>query len=197
MTEPITHDDASTLLPWYVNGTLDAGEREAVEAHLAHCVACRQELAFLREVAAATAENGAPAPAGVDVRSLSGRLRRAWWLTPAPARGLVAAQAAVIAGLVVWTAVMPAAPVATYYATLDEPAQPAAPGGRLQLVFAADTTEERLRALLLDHKLRLVAGPSPLGVYTVAVEAEGMDGVAAMVEDLLAKPQIRLAAPLP
>jgi len=196
MTEPITHDDASTLLPWYVNGTLDAGERAAVEAHLAHCVACRQELAFLREVAAATAENGAPAPAGFEVRSLSGRLRRAWWLTPAPARGLVAAQAAVIAGLVVWAAVAPSAPVATY-ATLDEPAPPAAPGGRLQLVFAADTSEERLRAVLLDHGLSLVDGPSPLGVYTVAAEAEGMEGVAAMAEDLLAQPEVRLAAPLP
>ena len=32
------------LLPWYVNGSLDAAEHEAVESHLASCEECRAEL---------------------------------------------------------------------------------------------------------------------------------------------------------
>jgi hypothetical protein len=40
---PETHQ-AVALLPWYLNGTLSAGERTAVSAHLQECPSCRREL---------------------------------------------------------------------------------------------------------------------------------------------------------
>lgn len=39
-----THDHVADLLPWLVNGTLEADERLRVEEHLARCDACRGEL---------------------------------------------------------------------------------------------------------------------------------------------------------
>lgn len=39
------------LLPWYVNGTLDARARAAVEAHLHDCAVCRQQVAGLQALA--------------------------------------------------------------------------------------------------------------------------------------------------
>jgi len=42
------HDRTLELLPWFLNGTLDAAERREVEAHLASCDACREELAATR-----------------------------------------------------------------------------------------------------------------------------------------------------
>jgi hypothetical protein len=38
-------DDAAGLLPWFVNATLSAADRDRVEAHLADCALCRAELA--------------------------------------------------------------------------------------------------------------------------------------------------------
>jgi anti-sigma factor RsiW len=39
------HEQAQQLLPWYVNGTLEADEAALVEAHLAECAECRADLA--------------------------------------------------------------------------------------------------------------------------------------------------------
>src|SRR6202012_2249105 len=44
------HQQVQTLLPWYMNGTLDAGEVAAVEAHLAECGECRDDLAVERAI---------------------------------------------------------------------------------------------------------------------------------------------------
>jgi hypothetical protein len=40
-------DETFAVLPWYVNGSLAAGEAEKVRLHLEHCVACQEELAVL------------------------------------------------------------------------------------------------------------------------------------------------------
>jgi hypothetical protein len=45
----MTCDQAIELLPWYLNGTLDAGEREEVRKHLTACERCRQALAETRQ----------------------------------------------------------------------------------------------------------------------------------------------------
>lgn len=44
------HPDAETTLVAFVDGTLDAASAEVVEAHLAECEVCREDVADLREV---------------------------------------------------------------------------------------------------------------------------------------------------
>ena len=46
-------DTANELLSWYLNGTLQPGERATVETHLIGCAVCRRELAELSELAEA------------------------------------------------------------------------------------------------------------------------------------------------
>src|SRR5258706_7777566 len=46
------HPAADTTLVAFVDGTLEAGEREVVDEHLAGCVVCRQDVADLRSVQA-------------------------------------------------------------------------------------------------------------------------------------------------
>ena len=38
------HEKTVELIPWYVNGTLQAEERRAVEQHLSECLPCRAAL---------------------------------------------------------------------------------------------------------------------------------------------------------
>jgi anti-sigma factor RsiW len=45
----MTCEQAIEILPWYLNGTLEAREREEVRHHLATCEACRQALDETRE----------------------------------------------------------------------------------------------------------------------------------------------------
>lgn len=203
MTARMTHAEASSLLPWYVNGTLEPSEHDAVRAHLADCAECRAECALLHEVQNATvaaASDAAPDPSPLRPhRPLPlARWRRTWWLTPRPVRWAMAAQAVALCGLVVWGALGPS-PGAPVYATLDEPvaASSAEVRPRLKLIFADDVRAARLRDLLLAQGLRLVDGPSPLGVYTVELEAAAVDGVDAVAQNLRGRPEIRLADPLP
>ena len=42
--------DLHQLLPWFMNGTLDAGERSSFESHLADCAACRDEMSIIEDL---------------------------------------------------------------------------------------------------------------------------------------------------
>jgi hypothetical protein len=46
---PMNCDQAIEFLPWLLNGTLEAGEREEVQGHLATCESCRAALDDTRE----------------------------------------------------------------------------------------------------------------------------------------------------
>jgi hypothetical protein len=48
----VSCQEAVELLPWLVNGTLDAGEAQQVQAHLESCRSCRDELGETRWAAA-------------------------------------------------------------------------------------------------------------------------------------------------
>ena len=50
------HAEVWNLLPWYVNGTLDADDLRLVEEHLTQCLTCRTELAEQTEIARLAAE---------------------------------------------------------------------------------------------------------------------------------------------
>ena len=50
------HEICSHLLPWYANETLEPGEKLMVEAHLADCGECQEDLALLGEMRSAVLE---------------------------------------------------------------------------------------------------------------------------------------------
>ncbi len=199
------HDTATELLPWLANGTLAGAERAALERHLGGCASCRAELELCRHleqgVRAREAEAWQPPDGQLDrilqrlgpqpaapVRGQSGwgaRPRR--WTLAAPA-----ALAAGLACLLLWTR---SDPEPSLYTTLSDPeASLPAAGPQLQLAFAERTPEAEMRALLNGVRGSIVSGPSPLGIYTVALpEGEPLD---AIVEALREDPRVRLVEPL-
>ena len=109
----MTHAEIEELLGAYALDAVDQDDREAVESHLVECPRCSSEVASHREVAAALAHAGSPAPDGLWDR-IAGRLVEAppaldlSRVAPTPARprrarglsvGLAAAAATVAAML--------------------------------------------------------------------------------------------------
>lgn len=208
------------LIPWYVNGSLPAEERRAVEDHLAGCLRCREEERFCRRTAEALQQAGevAPSPHPVQLARVMarideaeaehgrGRLRRlvdgvrSWRPFPAsPVRAMLAAQfaiAALLVGLVVWQHRQPTVPAApAEYHTLSDPEAPPAGPVRLRLLFSENATEREIRELLLGVKGEIVGGPSPLGAYTVEIPLGG-DPQGVLLTHLRSHPKVRFAEPV-
>lgn len=220
------HRRAWDLLPWYVNGTLAAGERRVVEEHLATCAACRDEAARCRETEAAVRAAGevAPSPHPARLARLMERIdqaeadeaaagaplgrrlgrplaasRRALSATPRAVRLLVAAQAAallVTVGALAWRA-----PAVFQTLSQESPAEAgegaAAAGTRVRVLFADGTTEREMRELLAAVRGRIVGGPSPLGAWVVEVPTgESGDPLEVVLAHLRSRRQVTFAEPV-
>lgn len=219
------HQKVTELLPWYINGTLDSTERQEVEAHLAVCAACRDELARCRDLATAarSTEDIAWAPSREHLSRLMARIDAvekppsvtpSWWerlraswrgyrtilqQLPSFVRWGLAAQGALILLLVSVVAWQGLFSPAAFYHTLSDVGQPALPmQGQIRVVFADDMTEAEMRALLSSLGGTIINGPSALGVYTVAMSdaANSPDRLYLVVATLRRHPKVRLAEPV-
>ena len=195
------HEQAQQLLPWFVNGTLEADEAAMVEAHLAECAGCRADLtaeqALAREVAALPLDvehawstlndriNAAPPPRRLaePVPFLRRKVAIGWALG-----GPLAAAAAVAFAVVI----VPGAPSPageTYRALGSAPT--AAPGNAL-VMFRPDARDSDLRAALTKAGARIVDGPTASGAYVVRIapasRAQALDGLRSTPQIVLAEP---------
>jgi anti-sigma factor RsiW len=177
------HGEATELLPWLVNDTLNSDERAGVERHLAQCVACRNEVENLRALQAYIAcddEDPLPAQAlgrinarldqtesAPGPRRILRRIALQWRRTGPWLRGAVMAQAAAVLALLI--VVLLAQPAPQYYRTLAATPVRASLNTELVVVFNAALREREIRSLLLRVHARIVDGPSPAGAYTLQV----------------------------
>lgn len=214
------HQRIWELLPWYANGSLGGRESELVEAHLAACPRCQQEALACGRTAEALRSAGevAPSPHPVQFQRVLARIEesageeraagrwraplRAWLAAePGPLRGALLAQAAVIlllVGLLVWQGLhfrsVPAGTAPAAYHTLSDPAAAPAAGVALRVMFSPQASEREIRGLLYGIRGQIAAGPSPIGVYTIEVPADG-DPVAVVLARLRSEPQVAFAEP--
>lgn len=124
------------------------------------------------------------------------------WLqsTPNPIRWTLALESCVVAALLLIVLLPGRLPTAPDYETLSNANPPASPiaGLRVRVIFNNTATVGDMQQLLHEIKGEIVAGPTALGVYTVALS----DGAAArqklteVVKHLRLYPHIRLAEPM-
>jgi anti-sigma factor RsiW len=223
MSEADRHRHVAELVPWYVNGTLEGRDREAVTAHLSSCLACREEVAQCQTLSAAvlSARDAAWASrpdrlerllASIELLEATNVRRAGWrarwragteWLgelfqrTPGPVRWGLATQAALLA-LVVGLAVSPVvlSPRAPYR-TLADKGDRRLGQALIHVVFAEEISEREMRTLLARVQGKIVDGPSAVGLYTVEIVAGTPDQVTPMVAILRGDPKVRLAEPVP
>jgi hypothetical protein len=198
---PDLHAETRVLLPWLANGSLAGAELERVRAHLAECPACRAQLEWERDMAAA----GDPAPR-MSAQQAFARLkpqlgpqelpsRPARWLRLAAANdarwlrsvALIQLGVILVLGLV---AVRPGGEQGPYR-TLG--AQQAALQGNIVVSFEPSTPERELRRILQASGARLVDGPTAGDAWVLAV-APGEAGPA--LQRLRAEPAVTLAEAL-
>ena len=219
-TAPLSHNAVWLLLPWHAAGTLASDEASAVSAHLASCPPCQQELERCQHLAKAVQIHEVWAPGPTDVQRVMARIDaaeaaqsispwRQWWRGtrarlaelgaelaggPPAVRWALAGQAVLIVALastLAWNASTSGAP----YRTLSNPPAPAPAAPAMRLVFAAETTEAEMRALLDGLRASIVAGPSPAGVYTVALASGDAASLTRALETARAHPRVRMAEP--
>ncbi len=189
------HRDIEDLLPWYANGTLNPAETEAVERYLAQHPDRRAELEQCRALADLIATHDSatwqPAPGAfdrlmIDIDQLEASpspttapaqaapslwRRLSEWLrnTPSPVRWTLAAESLALAALALVVLLPTSVPTDPGYETLSNREEPTlAAGWRVRVVFDDQMRLGELRALLHNIDGRIVAGPTSLGVYTVA-----------------------------
>lgn len=179
------------LLPWYINGTLDAQQRADVEALLTRSENARQQLAELRSLATAIKNqekecNSEFATANElgwvrlerAVRNESNSLKRDWW------RPTLAGAAAIILALQVtiisrddlssdsninWTTL---GANQTLNSTGSQTVITSA--HRVQVRFVEKASWKDIQGLLVSLNARLIDGPSTLGVVHMYVPEKGV-----------------------
>jgi hypothetical protein len=181
------HHEVSTLIPWYVNETLDDDERQRVEAHVELCASCRNDLAVQRRICEAI--DAQPALRYMPVASLK-RLQARLDAVPAetaslpvqapehevqsatPWRGWMAASIAVMAvavGLLVadrWVQLEARRGKPNYYTVTKSTPRPR--DEVIRAVFSPNITLVELQSVLDEAQLRIVSGPTEAGVYSLA-----------------------------
>lgn len=177
--------DVQELLPWYVNGTLEEAEKQAVDEYLADHADAREDLEFLTTVRNTLQQRSVQSPGELGLKRLQRRIaqdrkatQKSRWWQPALA---VAALVVVLVqgGLLVnlWRG----------SETTYQPAGgPTETGAIIQIQFVEDATERQIRTSIQSVGGSIVAGPGALGVYRVRIEArpDEVETIAAVVERL-------------
>jgi len=215
----LSHRHCLDLIPWWVNGRIEEPDRLAVEEHLRHCADCRadaDEQQRLRHFMSAdpvvdyapgaslqrlmTKINAEDGPSASSPRLAGKRIAAAFksrptqltqWLAAAV---LVEAIGLAIVGGALWRA-SPPERSAEEFRTLSTGSAPTGSlrvAGSLRVVFAPTMTLGELNSLLQDLHLTVLSGPSPAGVYTLAVEPNG-ESLANELAALRARSEVRFA----
>ena len=202
----MNHKHAWDLIPWYVNGTVSDSKRDGLVFHLEQCSQCRDEVETQRalmqgmKTAPAGGKHAARLAAETDAAHRCRSRAAAPGRSRAPARTLrwltaaVVLQALMLGVLATLLLRSPRGEVPALYQTVSSPA-PAADAASVRAVFSPDMTLGELQALLERAHLRIVNGPSPDGVYTLATSSVGDDPRQALLT-LRAHPAARFAEPI-
>jgi len=184
------HWELQRLLPWYVTGRLDPAEHARVEAHLAACEECREELRFERTLADAV--KTAPLDVDVSWRRMERRMkaeppRRRLGPLASPWAGWAVAACAVVA---VGVVAAQHAPAGQYHA-LGAPH--AVTPGNMVVIFRPETSERDIRAALDDAGARIVDGPTGADAFVLSAPAAKRAGALAKLK---ARPNVVMAEPV-
>lgn len=195
------------LLPWYVNGTLNAEDRAWVENYLRENPQAQSELEWYRSLSQRMQQNAPAVPATIGLGRALTLIRGD---RPTIAERLSAffgfagmRPALVLAGLAI-IAVQGGVILQMHNANEDDASElrslkatVAKEGPMLKINFAPDAKEADIRHLLMSVQGRLAGGPGQLGDYFVIVPAGKEAAVADQLKNNPIVQAVALAPGLP
>ena len=193
------HQEISELIPWYVNGTIDAIDRQKLDAHFLTCAACRGEMLEERRIyQAMSADSGIEYMPAASFKRLQARIDAGEGTAasaprapaapiprrpPAPSihrhmsrQRLIAASIAVLVlsiSLVSadkWYRLRGREARPDYHTVTTS--EPRPPDEVIRAVFSPTITLVELQAILQEAQLRIVSGPTEAGVYSLAASTD-------------------------
>lgn len=201
MRREMEHSTAEQLLPWYANGTLDSGERQALACHLERCASCREELRLLvdlRGVLRLSAATESPPPAthsqGID--SLPAALRQRVLANPRPVSRVRHLAAGVAAGFLAAIGLAVALGVAYLDAPRFRTASDGAAAGatvRILVEFEPSVALRDVNLLLRRHGAVIAAAPVDGKPWVLEVPVGDPRNAQALVRELLDAPGVASA----
>jgi hypothetical protein len=192
------HEEISELIPWYVNGTIGAIDRQKLDTHFLTCAACRDEMLSERRMCEAMStdsgveyipaasfkrlqariEQGEGALASSPTAPVARYSRRAPTPIahgPMPRRYLAAASIAVLVLAITLVSADKWYRLhgrnLPHYHTVTSSA-PRAPNEVIRAVFLPSITLVEQQAILEEAQLRIVSGPTETGVYSLAANTD-------------------------
>jgi anti-sigma factor RsiW len=175
------HHAMTELIPWYLNETLDETTRSRLDRHLATCPRCRADVAFERVVQRTLgAQRAVEYMPAASLKKLNATLDE---LQPArphafrrfrrPPLRAVAASIALLAmtvglGVVTIGRLAPGGGQESVDYHTVTTSRVRSPDETIRAVFAPGMTVAELQSVLDGAQLRIVAGPSEAGVYSLA-----------------------------
>jgi anti-sigma factor RsiW len=208
------HDWAQQSLPWLVNGTLPPADALRLKAHLEVCAECRADHSIEQAIAQRVAtvpvvdytpqaslaklmqridSEPAPVPATTTATARGRRTRRlSPWATAFMAQ---TAAVVVVAVSLAYVSRKPVPAPAAEFRTLSS--APVARAAHLQVVFAEALSVAEQRAILDRVQGQIIEGPSPVGMFLIALprlDAHQPHALEATVAALRATEGVRFVA---
>lgn len=192
------HQEISDLIPWYVNGTIGALDRQKLDAHFLTCAACRGEMLEERRMyEAMSADSGIEYMPAASFKRLQARIEQGESAPDSapraprsrllhapessvhrrmPRRYLIAALIAVAILAITLVSTdnwyrLRGWGLASDYRTVTTNV-PRPPNEVIRAVFSPTITLVELQAILDEAQLRIVSGPTEAGVYSLAANTD-------------------------
>ncbi len=193
MSKNAVHEEILELLPWFINESLGARERDRVMVHLAECMECREERDRLQTIEMFVKKDDTAVPDyQFSYRKLLGRIEEAERNKESTSviedgiqfRGLVpflAIAASLFVSVVLVGMLQSVDGMSTQHRLSNSPAeageyrtlstQVQSPGvsRRIAITFEQPIQARAMRSALIDTRSNIVSGPDATGVYLVDV----------------------------
>jgi len=207
--DSISHEEAVELLPWLVNGSMDAAKQAAVQNHAQSCVVCRRELKALKALRDFVEDQAdaelIPSP---DMRNINARIDRmidkhgwsqklsSWLRSGIGAPWKLAFVAQTILVIVLTLALALPTVSEPEFTTLTRP-ESLSGSHHVRVVFNPETTLAEVTALLEELALEVETGPTARGVYTLALTAgTSAQELEQLLGQIQSRPSVQFAQPV-